>query len=57
MNKEQTSLLIALAKRLKKEESSKESAIESLSSAGIITKDGKITKSFPNLERVLSVAE
>jgi len=57
MKKEQTSLLLALAKKLKKEETSKESAIESLSSAGIITKTGKMTKSFPNLERVLFVAE
>lgn len=57
MKKEQTSLLLALAKKLKKEDTSKDSAIESLSSAGIITKNGKITKSFPNLERVISVAE
>ncbi|MEW4923438.1 hypothetical protein [Algibacter sp. 2305UL17-15] len=57
MKNEQTALLLALARKLKKEETSKESAIASLSSAGIITKKGKITKSFPNLERVLSVAE
>lgn len=57
MKKEQTSLLVALAAKLKKEQNSKESAIASLSSAGIVTKKGKITKSFPNLERVLSVAE
>ncbi len=57
MKKEQTSLLLALAKKLKKEETSKESAMESLNLAGIITKNGKLTKSFPNLERVLSFAE
>jgi len=57
MKKEQTTLLLALAKKLKKENTSKESAIASLSSAGIITKKGKISKAFPNLERVLSVAE
>lgn len=57
MKKEQTSLLLALAKKLRQEQTSKESAIESLSSAGIITKKGKMTKFFPNLERVLSVAE
>ncbi|CAA0149780.1 hypothetical protein TMP248_100003 [Tenacibaculum maritimum] len=57
MKKEQTSLLVALAAKLKKEQTSKEAAIASLSSAGIITKKGKMTKSFPNLERVLSVAE
>lgn len=57
MKKEQTSLLLALAKKLKKRDASKESAIKSLSSAGIVTKNGKLTKSFPNLERVLSVTE
>lgn len=57
MKKEQTSLLVALAAKLKKEDTSKESAIASLSSAGIVTKTGKMTKSFPNLKRVLSVAE
>lgn len=57
MNKTQTELLIALAKKLEKKASSKELAIKSLSSAGIVTKEGKMTKSFPNLERVLSVAE
>jgi len=57
MDKTQTSLLLTLAKRLKKENVSRELAIKSLSSAGIVTKDGKITKSFPNLERVLSIAE
>jgi hypothetical protein len=57
MKREQTSLLLALAAKLKKEHTSKELAIESLSSAGIITKTGKITKSFPNLDRVLSVTE
>lgn len=54
MNKSQTSLLLDLAKRLKNESRSKEHAIKSLNSAGIVTKEGKITKSFPNLERVLS---
>ncbi|WP_155960809.1 MULTISPECIES: hypothetical protein [Flavobacterium] len=57
MNKSQTSLLIALAKKLEKKQSSKESAIKSLSSAGIVTKEGKMTKSFPNLKRILSVTE
>lgn len=58
MNKTQTSLLLALAKKLKKENNtSKELALKSLSSAGIVTKEGKVTKSFPNLDRVLSIAE
>ncbi len=57
MNKTQPSLLLALAKKLKKENTSKDLAIKSLSSAGIVTKEGKLTKSFPNLDRILSVAE
>jgi hypothetical protein len=57
MKKEQTSLLVALAKKLKNEHSSKEAVMASLNSAGIVTKNGKMTKSFPNLERVLCVAE
>lgn len=57
MKKEQTSLLIELAKKLQEEETSKESVIQSLNSAGIVTKEGEITKSFPNLGRVLVIAE
>lgn len=57
MKKEQTYLLVALAKKLKNQNSSKEEVIASLNSAGIVTKNGEITKSFPNLERVLSIAE
>lgn len=57
MIQKQTSLLLALAKKLKKETTSKELAIKSLSSAGIVTKEGKMTKSFPNLERIMSVSE
>ena len=54
MHKTQTSLLLELAKKLKKEDTSKEMAIKSLCAAGIVTKDGQISKSFPNLKRVLS---
>lgn len=57
MKKKQTSLLLALAKKLKKEVPTKELAIKSLSSAGIVTKNGELTKSFPNLNRVFSVSE
>ncbi|WP_189663285.1 MULTISPECIES: hypothetical protein [unclassified Polaribacter] len=57
MKKEQTLLLRSLAKKLKKEIISRELAIESLSSAGIVAKNGKMTKYFPNLERVLSVTK
>lgn len=57
MDKTQTSLLLALARKLKNANTSKELAIKSLSSAGIVTKEGKVTKSFPNLGRVLSVGE
>ncbi len=54
MEKEQISLLLALAKRLRKEENSEKLALERLNSAGILTKEGRVTKSFPNLQRVLS---
>ncbi|MGY5351071.1 hypothetical protein ACXGQW_00620 [Wenyingzhuangia sp. IMCC45533] len=57
MNKTQTSLLLALAKKLEKKGNSKEVAIKSLNSAGIVNKKGKVTKAFPNLERVLTIAE
>lgn len=54
MKREQTSLLIKLARKLREEETSRESVILTLSSAGIVTKKGEITKSFPNLRRVLT---
>ena len=57
MSQTQTSLLLALAKRLEKKQTTKESAIKSLNSAGIVTKEGKISKAFPNLQRILSVTE
>ena len=57
MNETQTSLLIALAKRLEKAENSKEISIKTLNSAGIVTKKGEISKSFPNLARILAAAE
>jgi len=57
MGNRQTILLTALAKKLKEQATSREAAIKSLSSAGITTKTGKISKSFPNLERVLASAE
>lgn len=57
MHETQTSLLIALAKRLEKAENSKEISIKTLNSAGIVTKKGEISKSFPNLARILAAAE
>lgn len=57
MNNKQTSLLLALAKKLDKKETSKNLVIKSLCSAGIVNKNGKITKKFPHLDRVLSVIE
>lgn len=48
---------MTLAKKLEKNQSSKEAALKSLNSAGIITKSGKVTKSYPNLNRVLAVAK
>lgn len=57
MNEVQTKLLLALAKKLGKKEKSKERAIKSLSSAGIMTAKGKLTKEYPNLKRFLSISE
>jgi predicted transcriptional regulator len=57
MQKTQTSLLLELAKKLKKEKPNKDKAIKSLRSAGIVTDDGKITKNFPNLDCILSIAK
>lgn len=54
MDKEQASALLNLAKKLKKETTSKEAAIKSLSSAGILTKDGKLTKPYSKLNRLIS---
>lgn len=52
MEKSQTTLLLELAKKLQKENSSKEKALETLNAAGILDKDGNFTKNFSNLARV-----
>jgi predicted transcriptional regulator len=57
MDKKQTSLLLTLAKKLGKSASSKESAMKSLHSAGILTKKGKLAKSYPNLNRVITISK
>ena len=57
MKKEQTSLIVKLAKKIRNDNASKSAAIKSLSSAGIVTKNGRMTKNFPHLKRVLSTAE
>ena len=57
MNEVQTKLLLALAKKLGKKKKSKERAIKSLSSAGIMTAKGNLTKEYPNLKRVLSISD
>jgi len=57
MSKTQTNLLLELAEKIKQEEPSKKAVINSLHSAGIVTEQGEITESFPNLKRILSVAE
>lgn len=54
MYKDQIPLLIQLAKELEKQDKSKESAIQSLHQAGIMTKSGRISKHYPNLKRFLS---
>ena len=56
MEKRQTKLLLELAKKLSKEKRSKEVAFNSLRSAGLLTSTGKVTKNYPNLDRVLSAA-
>ncbi|CAM4117771.1 MULTISPECIES: hypothetical protein [Flavobacterium] len=57
MDKKQTSLLIEFAKKLKKEATDSELAKKTLSSAGILNPQGKISKTYPNLKRILSVAQ
>ena len=54
MKKKQTTLLLELAKRLTKEKRTKEVAFNSLKSAGLLTATGKVTKNYPNLNRVIS---
>ncbi|WP_189702555.1 hypothetical protein [Subsaximicrobium wynnwilliamsii] len=54
MEKRQTKLLLGLAKKLNSQKRSKEVALNSLKSAGLLTSSGKVTKNFPNLNRVLS---
>lgn len=56
MEKKQTKLLLELAKRLTKEKRSREVAFNSLKFAGILTSTGKVTKNYPNLNRVLSTS-
>lgn len=57
MENKQTSLLLSLAKKLEQTQSSKEAALKTLCSAGIMTKSGKVAKSFPNLNRVISISK
>ena len=54
MEKSQTSLLLNLAKKLKKRQRSKEAIILSLHSAGILTKEGEVTDFYPQLKRAIS---
>lgn len=56
MEKRQTKLLLGLAKKLNSEKRSKEVAFNSLKSAGLLTSSGKLTKNYPNLNRVLSAS-
>ena len=56
MEKKQMTLLLELAKRLTKEKRTKEVAFNSLKSAGLLTATGKVTKNYPNLNRVLSTS-
>jgi hypothetical protein len=57
MYNSQTYLLLSLAKKLEKNERSKESAMRSLNSAGILTKSGKVAKTYPNLSRAITLSK
>lgn len=57
MKDNQTTLLLKLAKELKKREFSKEVTMASLHAAGILTKKGNFTKKFPHLKRVVTIAK
>lgn len=57
MAQSQTALLFELAKELAKQENSKELAIKSLHEAGIVNKNGKISKKFPNLDRLATAVK
>lgn len=54
MEKKQTKLLLDLARKLNREKRTKEVALNSLKSAGLLTSSGKVTKNYPNLNRILS---
>jgi hypothetical protein len=56
MEKKQTILLLELAERITKEKRTKEIALNSLKSAGLLNSSGKVTKNYPNLNRVLSTS-
>ena len=53
MESNQIKLLSALAKKLKFENNDKVKAVASLQSAKILDKDGKFTKPYRNLEKVI----
>jgi hypothetical protein len=55
MKKKQTILLLELAERITKEKT-KDIALNSLKSAGLLNSSGKVTKNYPNLNRVLSAS-
>jgi hypothetical protein len=57
MESNQIKLLSALAKKLKFENNDKVKAVASLQSAKILDKDGKFTKPYRNLEKVILSAK
>ncbi len=57
METNQIKLLSALAKKLKAENNNKAKAVASLQSAKILGKDGKFTKPYRNLEKVILSAQ
>jgi hypothetical protein len=48
----QMTLLLKLAKKIKKEKKEKSKILDSLQSAGILTKDGNFTKQYKHLNKI-----
>ena len=50
---DQIKLLNNLAKKIKAQEETKQQAVATLASAGILNKKGKLTTHYPNLARLI----
>jgi hypothetical protein len=51
-NSKQAKLILALAKRLRAQKRTKEEAIASLVSSGILDKDHKFSKNYPTIRKL-----